>query len=146
VTTVSADGVFMLGGITKSFNEHTSIDSPWDRDKISETSALAERVSGVNRDFGAWIKALELEGTYLEKIGYSPSLYLNAIITRERIRSSPTPTKPARNISRACSPLHGQSQYRLRRVVPHLPEDNSTSNCSRRSLRVPNLHSSEWKT
>lgn len=75
--TISADGILMLGGITKTFDVNVSLDSPWNRDKISEANTLAERTRGIGRKFGVWIKSLELEGTYLEKIGYTPSLYLN---------------------------------------------------------------------
>lgn len=73
----SADGIMMLGGVTMTFDEHVSLNSPWDKDKVNESLILAEKVNDVGGDIGIWIKTLELEGTYLEKMGYSPSLYLN---------------------------------------------------------------------
>lgn len=78
VSEMSADGLFMLGGITKTFDENVSLDSPWDKDKISESQSMAEKIRGVGGEFGVWIQMLELEGTYLEKMGYEPSYLYSA--------------------------------------------------------------------
>ncbi len=71
---LSADGVLMLGGVTKTFEESVSADSPWDNDKINESLVLADRIRQRGRHFGVWMKALRVEGIYLKKMGYSPSL------------------------------------------------------------------------
>lgn len=73
---VSADGIFMLGGITETFDESANFDNPWKTDIVNEAIKLAERVSANGNKFGVWIKALGVEGSYLERIGYKPTLYL----------------------------------------------------------------------
>ncbi|OHD54312.1 MAG: hypothetical protein A2Y33_01280 [Spirochaetes bacterium GWF1_51_8] len=73
---ISADGIFMLGGVTATFDERTSLDSPWMNDKINESLGLAAKISQNGGKFGIWIKALKLEGSYLESVGYQPSWYL----------------------------------------------------------------------
>lgn len=71
---IDADGILMLGGITKTFEENASFNNPWEKDKINESITLSEKLKKDHKKFGVWIKALELEGTYLEKMGYNPTL------------------------------------------------------------------------
>jgi hypothetical protein len=73
---VSADGIFMLGGVTATYDERTSLDSPWMNEKVSECLSLADKIKQRGGKFGVWIKALKLEGSYLESVGYMPSWYL----------------------------------------------------------------------
>ncbi|OHD62017.1 MAG: hypothetical protein A2014_08765 [Spirochaetes bacterium GWF1_49_6] len=73
---VSADGIFMLGGVTATYDERTSLDNPWMNEKVSESLSLADKIKQKGGKFGVWIKALKLEGSYLESIGYMPSWYL----------------------------------------------------------------------
>jgi hypothetical protein len=86
---VSADGVFMLAGITKTFDETTTLDNPWDRDKINEAVSLAERIRQSGGFAGVWLKTLELEGNYLERVGYKPAYHIkdNAIIKDNSVAS-----------------------------------------------------------
>jgi hypothetical protein len=74
---ISADGILMLGGITKTFQEETTLDSPWDNDKINETIMLAERLKQKGKSFGAWINCLKVEGINTKKIGFKTGLALN---------------------------------------------------------------------
>lgn len=71
---LSFDGVLMLSGVTKSFEEDVSLTSPWDRNKVTESDLLAEKTVQRGKKFAGWIKALKVEGTYLKKIGYKPAL------------------------------------------------------------------------
>lgn len=75
---ISADGIMMLSGITKTFQDDISLDSPWDKDKISETQILADRIKQRGKSFGTWLKCLKVEGIYAKKIGYRPVLKLEA--------------------------------------------------------------------
>ena len=76
IRVMSADGVMMLGGISQTFDEKTTMDSPWDSDKLDESLTLAGKVNQSGKRFGVWIKALTVEGTYLERIGYKSAWIL----------------------------------------------------------------------
>ncbi len=71
---LSADGIMMLGGLTETYKEDTSLERPWQKAKITETLALADKVQQNGGSFGVWIKTQEVEGRRLEKMGYSSSL------------------------------------------------------------------------
>ena len=71
---ISADGILMLGGITKTFQEDINMESPWDNDKVNESVILAERLKQKGKNFGVWIRGLKVEGIYEKKMGYTPSL------------------------------------------------------------------------
>lgn len=71
---VSADGILMLGGVTKTFDENISMESPWDNDKVNESMVLADRIKQRGKNFGVWINALKVEGIYAKKMGYKTAL------------------------------------------------------------------------
>lgn len=74
VNFISADGIIMLSGITKTFQEDVTLDSPWDKDKLSESLTMADKI-GKNKHFGVYARGLKVEGVDAKKIGYIPSLY-----------------------------------------------------------------------
>ncbi|MGC8764586.1 MAG: hypothetical protein ACP5QT_01705 [Brevinematia bacterium] len=78
LNTISADGVLMNVGLTTSFQEEITMTSPWNREKLAESDALAERLSQRGMSFAGYIKALKIEGAYVDKIGYNPSFNLTA--------------------------------------------------------------------
>ncbi len=71
---ISADGILMLGGITKTFQEDITLDSPWDNDKINESIILAEKLKQKSKSIGIWMRTLKVEGIYAKKMGYRPAL------------------------------------------------------------------------
>ncbi|MEJ5284533.1 MAG: hypothetical protein ACP5Q5_06525 [Brevinematia bacterium] len=77
VDILASDGVFMNVGITPSFQEDISANSPWNREKISESDTLAERLNQRGKKFAGYIKAFKVEGAYIDKIGYNSSYSLN---------------------------------------------------------------------
>ncbi len=78
VNLLSADGILMNVGLTTSFQEEITINSPWSRDKLNESDTLAERLSQRGMYFAGYIKALKIEGAYLDKIGYSSTFNLTS--------------------------------------------------------------------
>ncbi len=77
VDILASDGVFMNVGITPSFQEDISAASPWNREKISESDTLAERLNQRGKKFAGYIKAFKVEGAYIDKIGYNSSYSLS---------------------------------------------------------------------
>jgi len=71
---ISADGIIMLGGITKSFDENVTLEQPWDRDKINEALALSDRLKQKGKSFGLYLRGLRAEGIDAKKIGYKMSV------------------------------------------------------------------------
>lgn len=77
VDVLASDGVFMNVGITPSFQEDINATSPWNREKISESDTLAERLNQRGKKFAGYIKAFKVEGAYIDKIGYNSSYSLS---------------------------------------------------------------------
>ncbi len=75
VNFVSADGIIMLAGITKTFQEDVTLESPWDKDKLGESIILADKVNKRNKNFGIYARGLKVEGVDAKKIGYKPVLF-----------------------------------------------------------------------
>lgn len=71
---ISADGILMLAGVTKTFDESLSMESPWDNDKVNESMVLADRIKQRGKNFGVWMNALKVEGIYAKKMGYRTTL------------------------------------------------------------------------
>ncbi len=71
---ISADGIMMLGGLTETYKDETTLERPWQKAKITETLGLADRIKQIGGTFAVWIKGLEVEGRRLEKVGYQPSI------------------------------------------------------------------------
>ncbi|GEM_PF-1747323 len=75
VNFISADGIIMLSGITKTFQEDITLDSPWDIDKINESIALAGMIGKREKHFGVYAKCLNVEGVDTKKMGYKTVSY-----------------------------------------------------------------------
>ncbi len=75
VNFISADGIIMLSGITKTFQEDVTLDSPWDMDKLNESIALADKIGKRDKHFGVYARCLNVEGVDTKKIGYKTVLY-----------------------------------------------------------------------
>lgn len=73
---INADGVMMLGGLTETYRDDTTLERPWQKAKITEALALGDRIQQIGGVFSVWIKGLEVEGRRLEKVGYQPCIYL----------------------------------------------------------------------
>jgi hypothetical protein len=73
---ISSDGVLMMGGITKTFQEDITMDSPWEKDKLAESLTLADKLHQRGKKFGVWLDGFRVEGIYAKKVGYSNSLFL----------------------------------------------------------------------
>lgn len=74
VNFISADGIIMLSGITRTY-ENVTLDSPWDNDKLNESTALAGMISKRNKHFGVYARCLNADGGDTRKIGYKTVLY-----------------------------------------------------------------------
>lgn len=60
---INVDGILMMGGITKTFDDIT-LESPWDNAQVSEAFTLADKCRQRGKKFGVWVRALRVEGVY----------------------------------------------------------------------------------
>ncbi|MGL4563378.1 MAG: hypothetical protein ACRCVW_05950 [Brevinema sp.] len=76
------DAVVMPVAITKTFDfDQNNELSIWDHTKVKENLGLAKIFSTQQKQIGAWIQALEIDGTFKSELGYVESIRTNLSYT-----------------------------------------------------------------